>query len=113
MLVHRVTVREAILNASKSDKWAPCDDIAVDAAFQILHQVERCREEFPIRPQGPALYNLVAQKCFETGHDSGRRRLYQLVCMAYYRVLKARKAKAEKLRALRKETSRASRKNVA
>lgn len=100
---HRRSIEQAIANAKKSPKWVPCTDISVDAAFLIIRQVERRRDTPFGRVQGEALYQLVAKLCFQTGFDPGRRRLYQLVLMAYYRIIKARKAKATKLRANRRK----------
>lgn len=100
---HRHSIGEAIVNARKSSKWVPCADISVDAAFLIIRQVERRRDSPFGRVQGEALYRLVADMCFQTGFDSGRRRLYQLVIMAYYRIIKARRARAQKIRALRQQ----------
>lgn len=100
---HRHSIEQAITAAQKSPKWVPGADIAVDAAFLIIRQVERRRDSPFGRVQGEALYRLVDSMCFQTGFDPGRRRLYQLVIMAYYRIIKARKAKAMRLRALRRE----------
>ncbi len=101
--LHRRSIEQAIENASKSHKWAPCEDISVDAAFLILRQIERRRESAVVRPQGKALYQIVEHMCFQTGFDPGRRRLYQLTLMAYYRIIKSRKEKRDKLLAMRRQ----------
>ena len=100
--VHRRSIEQAIIEARKSRKWVPCQDIAVDAALLIIRQVERRRDAAEVRPQGQALYRLVGAMCSATGFDSGRRRLYQLVIMAYYRVIKSRRSRLCRLRALRR-----------
>lgn len=100
---HRHSIEEALIAAHKSPKWVPCADISVDATFLIIRQVERRRDSPFGRVQGDALYQLVDSMCFQTGFDPGRRRLYQLVIMAYYRIIKARRARARKLRTLRRQ----------
>jgi hypothetical protein len=104
MEVHRRTIFEAIQRAQKSPKWAAPsegDPINADASYLILRTVEK---EFDLyfgshfeRPKGKDLYRIVDQICFETGLGSGRRRLYQLICMQYYTVRKERINRARKL----------------
>lgn len=100
---YRRDIEQAIINAQKSSEWVPCADISVDAAFLILRQVEEERDLPSGRVQGKALYRLVAAMCFQTGFDPARRRLYQLVIMTYYRIIKARRAESKKIRALRQQ----------
>jgi hypothetical protein len=112
---HRRSIKQAIENAKKSPKWVPCDDddIEVGVAEMLIRLTEQRRDAAVVRPQGHLLYQLVAEICFLGIADTGLRRLYQLVLMAYYRIIKERKAKREKLLRLRQQERRGSASSVA